>query len=333
MAKYNKDHHYGILSGRNIDDLKNTTRELDGQQEKRNPLDFALWKKAAPEHIMHWPSPWSEGFPGWHLECSTMGRKYLGDVFDIHGGGMDLMFPHHECEIAQSVAAQGHPAVNYWMHNNMITINGQKMGKSYNNFITLEQFFKGDHELLTRPYSGMVIRLFILQAHYRSPLDFSDDNLQSAEKALQKLEEARARLKNLRPASDTDADLPDYVGLALEAMNDDLNTPIALSYIFDAVKTINAATDAGLKLSQRNIDELNKLFGTVLTDLLGIIPADAGSDVDLEPYRKAVDLVLEVRANAKAAKDWATSDLIRDRLAEIGFNVKDTKNGAEWSLK
>ena len=193
VAKYNKDHHYGILSGRNIDDLKNTTRELDGQQEKRNPLDFALWKKAAPEHIMHWPSPWSEGFPGWHLECSTMGRKYLGDVFDIHGGGMDLMFPHHECEIAQSVAAQGHPAVNYWMHNNMITINGQKMGKSYNNFITLEQFFKGEHELLTRPYSGMVIRLFILQAHYRSPLDFSDDNLQSAEKALQKLEEARAR--------------------------------------------------------------------------------------------------------------------------------------------
>ena len=333
VAKYNKDHHYGILSGRNIDDLKNTTRELDGQQEKRNPLDFALWKKAAPEHIMHWPSPWSEGFPGWHLECSTMGRKYLGDVFDIHGGGMDLMFPHHECEIAQSVAAQGHPAVNYWMHNNMITINGQKMGKSYNNFITLEQFFKGEHELLTRPYSGMVIRLFILQAHYRSPLDFSDDNLQSAEKALQKLEEARARLKNLQPASDTDADLPDYVGLALEAMNDDLNTPIALSHIFDAVKTINAATDAGLKLSQHNIDELNKLFGTVLTDLLGIIPADAGSDVDLEPYRKAVDLVLEVRANAKAAKDWSTSDLIRDRLAEIGFNVKDTKNGAEWSLK
>ena len=333
VEKYDRDHHYGILSGRNIKELLNTTRELDGQQEKRNPLDFALWKKAAPEHIMHWPSPWSEGFPGWHLECSTMGRKYLGDTFDIHGGGMDLMFPHHECEIAQSVAAQGHPAVNYWMHNNMITINGAKMGKSYNNFITLEQFFNGDHPLLTRPYGPMVIRMFILQAHYRSPLDFSDENLQGAEKGLQKLNEARGRLKNLKATSDTDAELPDFMGKALEAMNDDLNTPIALSHIFDAVKTINAATDGNLKLSQRNIDDLNSLFDTVLTGLLGILPEESAAGIDLEPYRKAVDLVLEVRANAKAQKDWATSDLIRDRLAEIGFNVKDTKNGAEWSLK
>lgn len=333
VSKYDKDHHYGVLSGRNIEELLNTTRELDGQQEKRNPLDFALWKKASPEHIMHWPSPWSEGFPGWHLECSTMGRKYLGDRFDIHGGGMDLMFPHHECEIAQSVAAQGHPAVNYWMHNNMITINGKKMGKSYNNFITLEQFFKGDHPLLTRPYGPMVIRLFILQAHYRSPLDFSDENLQSAEKALQKLNEARGRLKNLKASADKDADLPDYMQMALDAMNDDLNTPIALSHIFDAVKTINAATDSNLKLSQRNIDDLNHLFDTVLTGLLGILPEESAAGIDMEPYRKAVDLVLEVRANAKAQKDWATSDLIRDRLSEIGFNIKDTKKGAEWSLK
>lgn len=333
VEKYDRDHHYGILSGRNIKELLNTTRELDGQQEKRNPLDFALWKKAAPEHIMHWPSPWSEGFPGWHLECSTMGRKYLGDTFDIHGGGMDLMFPHHECEIAQSVAAQGHPAVNYWMHNNMITINGAKMGKSYNNFITLEQFFNGDHPLLTRPYGPMVIRMFILQAHYRSPLDFSDENLQGAEKGLQKLNEARGRLKNLKASAETDAELPDYMEKALEAMNDDLNTPIALSHIFDAVKTVNAATDGNLKLSQRNIDDLNRLFGTVLTDLLGILPEESAAGIDLEPYRKAVDLVLEVRANAKAQKDWSTSDLIRDRLAAIGFNVKDTKNGAEWSLK
>ena len=333
VEKYDRDHHYGILSGRNIKELLNTTRELDGQQEKRNPLDFALWKKAAPEHIMHWPSPWSEGFPGWHLECSTMGRKYLGDTFDIHGGGMDLMFPHHECEIAQSVAAQGHPAVNYWMHNNMITINGAKMGKSYNNFITLEQFFNGDHPLLTRPYGPMVIRMFILQAHYRSPLDFSDENLQGAEKGLQKLNEARGRLKNLKASAETDAELPDYMEKVLEAMNDDLNTPIALSHIFDAVKTVNAATDGNLKLSQRNIDDLNRLFGTVLTDLLGILPEESAAGIDLEPYRKAVDLVLEVRANAKAQKDWSTSDLIRDRLAAIGFNVKDTKNGAEWSLK
>ena len=333
VTKYDKDHHYGVLSGRNIEELLNTTRELDGQQEKRNPLDFALWKKAAPEHIMHWPSPWSEGFPGWHLECSTMGRKYLGDTFDIHGGGMDLMFPHHECEIAQSVAAQGHPAVNYWMHNNMITINGKKMGKSYNNFITLEQFFKGDHPLLTRPYGPMVIRLFILQAHYRSPLDFSDENLQSAEKALQKLNEARGRLKNLKATADRDADLPDYMAQALEAMNDDLNTPIALSHIFDAVKAINAATDGHLQLSQHNIEELNKLFDVVLTQLMGILPEESAAGIDMEPYRKAVDLVLEVRANAKAQRDWATSDLIRDRLATLGFNVKDTKNGAEWSLK
>ncbi len=333
VSKYDKDHHYGVLSGRNIEELLNTTRELDGQQEKRNPLDFALWKKASPEHIMHWPSPWSEGFPGWHLECSTMGRKYLGDTFDIHGGGMDLMFPHHECEIAQSVAAQGHPAVNYWMHNNMITINGKKMGKSYNNFITLEQFFKGDHPLLTRPYGPMVIRLFILQAHYRSPLDFSDENLQSAEKALQKLNEARGRLKNLKASTDKDADLPDYMQMALDAMNDDLNTPIALSHIFDAVKTINSAPAGILKLSQRDIDNLNRLFDTVLTGLMGILPEESAAGIDMEPYRKAVDLVLEVRANAKAQKDWATSDLIRDRLSEIGFNIKDTKNGAEWSLK
>ena len=333
VAKYDRDHNYGVLSGRNIKDLLNTTRELDGQQEKRNPLDFALWKKAAPEHIMHWPSPWSEGFPGWHLECSTMGRKYLGDTFDIHGGGMDLMFPHHECEIAQSVAAQGHPAVRYWMHNNMITIAGKKMGKSYNNFITLEQFFNGTHPLLTQPYAPMVIRLFILQAHYRSTLDFSDENLQSAEKALQKLQEARGRLKNLKAASDTDALTEDYVSLCFEALNDDLNTPIALSHIFRAVSAINAATDGNLKLSQHDIDSLNTLFGVILTDILGVRDEESAAGADIEPYRNAVDLLLEVRANAKAAKDWATSDLIRDRLAAIGFNVKDTKNGAEWSLK
>ena len=333
VAKYDRDHNYGVLSGRNIQDLLNTTRELDGQQEKRNPLDFALCKKAAPEHIMHWPSPWSEGFPGWHLECSTMGRKYLGDTFDIHGGGMDLMFPHHECEIAQSVAAQGHPAVRYWMHNNMITIAGKKMGKSYNNFITLEQFFNGTHPLLTQPYAPMVIRLFILQAHYRSTLDFSDENLQSAEKALQKLQEARGRLKNLKAASDTDALTENYVALCFEALNDDLNTPIALSHIFRAVSAINAATDGNLKLSQHDIDSLNTLFGVILTDILGVRDEDSAAGADIEPYRNAVDLLLEVRANAKAAKDWATSDLIRDRLAAIGFNVKDTKNGAEWSLK
>lgn len=332
VAKYDRDHHYGVLSGRNIDDMQHNTRELDGQSEKRNPLDFALWKKAAPEHIMHWPSPWSEGFPGWHLECSTMGRKYLGDTFDIHGGGMDLMFPHHECEIAQSVAAQGHPAVKYWMHNNMITIAGQKMGKSYNNFITLEQFFNGNSELLSQPYSPMVIRLFILQAHYRSTVDFSDEALKAAEKALQKLQQAHSRVKNLKPSSESDVPLPDYMAKALEALDDDLNTPMAIAHLFEAVKTVNAAFDGTQKLSQKNIDDLNTTFDTILTDLLGIVPEEEAGGVNIEPYRKAVDLLLEVRANAKSAKDWTTSDLIRNRLSEIGFNIKDTKMGAEWSL-
>ncbi len=333
VTKYNKDHKYGILSGRNIEDMLNTTRALDGQDEKRNPLDFALWKKAAPEHIMHWPSPWSEGFPGWHLECSTMGEKYLGETFDIHGGGLDLMFPHHECEIAQSVAAQGHPAVKYWIHNNMITIAGKKMGKSYNNFITLEQFFNGDHPLLERPYSPMVIRFFILQAQYRSTVDFSNEALQAAEKALQKMQDIYKRLNALQPTTDEDAQLPDFLKLCYEAMDDDLNTPIVIAHLFDAGKVVNSATDGTMKLSQKNIDYLKHLFNTMLVDILGIkVASDAGS-ANLKPYEGAVNLLMDIRANAKQNKDWATSDLIRDRLASLGFNVKDTKNGVEWSVK
>ncbi len=234
VEKYNKDHRYGKLSGRNIDELRNTTRSLDGQDEKRNPLDFALRKKAAPEHIMHWPSPWSEGFPGWHLECSTMGTKYLGETFDIHGGGLDLMFPHHECEIAQSVAAQGHEAVRYWMHNNTITINGKKMGKSYNNFITLEQFYDGSHPALSQAYAPMVIRFFILQAHYRSTVDFSNEALQAAEKALQKMLDGYRRLQNLLPAEKSTVELPDFASQCYEAMDDDLNTPQVIANLFEA---------------------------------------------------------------------------------------------------
>ncbi len=333
VAKYNSDHHYGKLSGRNIDDLINTTRELDGQQEKRNPLDFALWKKAAPEHIMHWPSPWSEGFPGWHLECSTMGRKYLGDTFDIHGGGMDLMFPHHECEIAQSVAAQGHDAVRYWMHNNMITIAGKKMGKSYNNFITLEQFFNGSHPLLEQPYSPMVIRFFILQAQYRSTVDFSNEALQAAEKALQKMQDAYSRLQNLKAAEKSSVELPDFMALCREALDDDLNTPIVIAHLFEAAKYINSATDGNVQLSQADIDRLKEVFDEMLGKVLGIRLGHAESEADLTPFEGAVDLLMEIRANAKQNKDWTTSDLIRDKLAALGFNVKDTKNGVEWSLK
>ena len=333
VAKFNKDHNYGKLSGRNIDDLLNTTRELDGQHEKRNPLDFALWKKASPEHIMHWPSPWSEGFPGWHLECSTMGRKYLGDVFDIHGGGMDLMFPHHECEIAQSVAAQGHDAVRYWMHNNMITIDGKKMGKSYGNFITLQQFFNGDHPKLEQPYSPMVIRFFILQAQYRSTIDFSNEALQASEKALQKLQDAYSRLNNLKPAEKSDVVLPDFMAMCQAALDDDINTPMVIAHLFEAAKIINSAADGKTALTSGQIESLRNLFDTMLDEILGIRLGSSGSEMDLSPYEGAVDLLMDIRANAKQNKDWTTSDLIRDKLAELGFNVKDTKNGVEWSLK
>ena len=333
VAKFNKDHNYGKLSGRNIDDLLNTTRELDGQHEKRNPMDFALWKKASPEHIMHWPSPWSEGFPGWHLECSTMGRKYLGDVFDIHGGGMDLMFPHHECEIAQSVAAQGHDAVRYWMHNNMITIDGKKMGKSYGNFITLQQFFNGDHPKLEQPYSPMVIRFFILQAQYRSTIDFSNEALQASEKALQKLQDAYSRLNNLKPAEKSDVVLPDFMAMCQAALDDDLNTPMVIAHLFEAAKIINSAADGKTALTSGQIESMRNLFDTMLDEILGIRLGSSGSEMDLSPYEGAVDLLMDIRANAKQNKDWTTSDLIRDKLAELGFNVKDTKNGVEWSLK
>jgi len=333
VAKYNDDHHYGKLSGRNIDDLLSTTRELDGQHEKRNPLDFALWKKAAPEHIMHWPSPWSEGFPGWHLECSTMGRKYLGDTFDIHGGGMDLMFPHHECEIAQSVAAQGHDAVKYWMHNNMITIAGKKMGKSYNNFITLEQFFNGNHPLLEQAYSPIVIRFFILQAQYRSTVDFSNDALKAAEKALQRMQDAYGRLQNLEASEKSSVELPDYMKLCQEAMDDDLNTPMVIAHLFDAAKHINAATDGNTQLSQADIDCLREVFDNMAGTVLGLRLGGAAEGNDLTPYEGAVDLLMEIRAKAKQNKDWSTSDLIRDKLSALGFNVKDTKNGVEWTLK
>lgn len=333
VEKYNRDHKYGILSGRNIEDLLNTTRSLDGQDEKRNPLDFALWKKASPEHIMHWPSPWSEGFPGWHLECSTMGEKYLGEKFDIHGGGLDLMFPHHECEIAQSVAAQGHEAVNFWVHNNMITIEGKKMGKSYNNFITLEQFFEGSHPLLTQPYSPMVIRFFILQAQYRSTVDFSNEALQAAEKALQKMLDIYRRLQNLLPAEKSTVEVPDFMTLAYEAMDDDLNTPIVIATLFEAGKIINSATDGNAKLNAEDLSKLRHLFDTMLVDLLGIKTGTDEAGANIKPFEGAVDLLMDIRKNAKEQKDWATSDLIRDKLSALGFNVKDTKQGAEWSLK
>ena len=333
VVKYNKDHHYGKLSGRNIDDLLNTTRELDGQSEKHNSFDFALWKKASPEHIMRWPSPWSDGFPGWHLECSTMSTKYLGEEFDIHGGGMDLLFPHHECEIAQSVAAQGHETVHYWMHNNMITINGQKMGKSLGNFITLDEFFSGNHKLLQQPYSPMTIRFFILQAHYRSTVDFSNEALQASEKALQRMLEGWDNLSKIEPAEVSTVDVKTIRERCYEAMNDDLSTPIVISHLFEAVKIINTVLAGGATLSAEDSAHLKETFRIFLFDIMGIREEAAVSEEGNEAYHKAVDLLLDVLKEAKARKDWTTSDYIRDRLSEIGFEIKDTKEGVEWKLK
>ena len=330
VEKYNKHHRYGILSGRNIDDIVENTRSLDGQSEKRRSVDFALWKKASAEHIMRWHSEWSDGFPGWHLECSAMGQKYLGEQFDIHGGGMDLIFPHHECEIAQSVAAVGHQAVKYWMHNNMITINGQKMGKSLGNFITLEEFFTGSHKLLDSAYSPMTIRFFILQAHYRSTVDFSNEALIASQKGLSRLTEAYDRLQKITPSATTSVETKDWATMCREAMNDDLNTPIVISHLFDAAKAINTVYDTKATISQTDLDSLKELFDTYI-DILGL-QTEQSSSKYLDSYKKAVDLLLSLRLEAKQSKNWALSDRIRDELASYGFVVKDTKEGFEWSL-
>lgn len=332
IEKYSKDHHYGKLSGRNVEELLSTTRELDGQTEKRNSADFALWKKASPEHIMHWHSEWSEGFPGWHLECSAMGTKYLGEEFDIHGGGMDLLFPHHECEIAQSVAALGKETVHYWMHNNMITINGTKMGKSLGNFITLEEFFNGSHKLLTQPFSAMTIRFFILQAHYRSTVDFSSEALVASEKGLQRLMEAWTSLAKITPSATSDVDVKGIRAKCYEAMNDDLNSPIVISLLFDATKVINNIIAGNNTISAEDLEELRSVFHLFMFDILGLKEEAAQSQGGTEAYDKAIDLLLEVRNQAKANKDWATSDKIRNELTALGFEIKDTKEGFEWKL-
>ena len=331
VEKYNKDYNYGKLSGRNIDELLETTRELDGQSEKRRSMDFALWKKAQPEHIMRWPSPWSDGFPGWHMECSAMGCKYLGEEFDIHGGGMDLMFPHHECEIAQSTAALGKESVRYWMHNNMITINGQKMGKSLGNFITLEELFTGNHKLLAQAYSPMTIRFFILQAHYRSTVDFSNEALQASEKGLQRLMEAYERLGKLTASNASTVDVKGLREKCDAAMNDDLNSPIAISHLFDACKAINSVSDGKATISAEDLDELKNVFKLYIEDIFGL-KTDAKSDAGTDSYKKAIDLLLNIRLEAKRNKDWGTSDKIRNELTALGFSIKDTKDGFEWSL-
>ena len=337
IEAYNKKYHYGKLSGRTLENVINESRALDGVGEKHNQADFALWKKASPEHIMRWPSPWSDGFPGWHCECTAMGRKYLGSHFDIHGGGMDLIFPHHECEIAQATASQGDDMVKYWMHNNMITINGQKMGKSLGNFITLEQFFTGNHDLLSQAYSPMTIRFFILSAHYRSTVDFSDEALKASEKGLERLMNGINDLERV-PVSDkcdpaTEKFVKELRQKCYDAMNDDFLTQIVISHLFEACRVVNTLLDHKAQICDECLKELSDTMHLFAIDLLGL-RNDKGSNNDAreEAYGKVVDMVLDLRAKAKAAKDWATSDQIRDALAAAGFEVKDTKDGVTWKL-
>ncbi|MBQ8153657.1 MAG: cysteine--tRNA ligase [Prevotella sp.] len=337
IEAYNKKYQYGILSGRSLENIKDESRELAGVGEKHNQADFALWKKAAPEHIMRWPSPWSDGFPGWHCECTAMGRKYLGEIFDIHGGGMDLVFPHHECEIAQATASMGHPAVKYWMHNNMLTINGQKMGKSYNNFITLEQFFTGNHPLLEKPYTAMTIRFFVLSAHYRGTVDFSNEALQAAEKGLQKLLQGINDLDRIQASDKCDAETEKIVkGLrekCYDAMNDDFATPQVISHLFEACTVVNKLVDHKATICADCLKELSETMRLFAFDILGLREEKGNSsDAREEAFGKVVDMVLDLRAKAKADKDWATSDKIRDELAAAGFEVKDTKDGVTWRL-
>ena len=346
VRKYNRDHHYGVLSGRTLEATLEGTRSLDGQGDKHAPYDFALWKKAEPQHIMRWPSPWGDGFPGWHLECSVMGAKYLGEEFDIHGGGMELMFPHHECEIAQNVASRGTQGVHYWVHNNMMTIGGQKMGKSLGNFITLPQLFSGEHQLLAQAYTPMTIRFFILQAHYRGTLDFSNEALQAAEKGYKRLMQAwrdlgsipeesafpgtfaRTGLRSDVEGKALSSEVLAIIDAVMDALCDDLNTPIAIAHLFDAVKLIN-----GGKLADADKSALKVFFDEVVGGVLGLKDEDAGASGKAE---KALDgvmgLVLEARKKAREEKNWAESDRIRDTLASFGITVKDTKDGATWTL-
>lgn len=354
VAKYHKKYHYGKLSGRNLDEMLSNTRELDGQQDKRSSADFALWKKASPEHIMKWPSPWGEGFPGWHLECSAMGEKYLGGEFDIHGGGMDLMFPHHECELAQNFAERGKGGVKYWMHNNLITIDGRKMGKSLGNFITLEELFSGNNPNLERGYSPMTVRFFILQAHYRGTLDFSNSALNAAEKGYKRMMQAVRDAKLLKANQDGEKIYKMNVAgqvkeLAISeaikqiyedifgALCDDLNTPIAIANLYELVKIVNIAKEEKLSLSQSDIEFVNSIFREVVTDILGLVDEQEvydnslpsnGEDSKSSVVDALMQYIIEDRKIARLEKNWSKSDKIRDMLKNVGIQLKDNKDGS-----
>jgi cysteinyl-tRNA synthetase len=331
VSRYNENHPYGILSGRKIEDLISNTRSLDGQSEKRNPLDFSLWKKADPSHLMRWSSPWGEGYPGWHLECSAMSTKYLGMQFDIHGGGMDLLFPHHECEIAQNVAGYGKASVKYWMHNNMITINGKKMGRSLGNFITMDQFFSGDHKMLDASYSAMTIRFFILQAHYRSTLDFSNEALHASEKGLEKLMKAMELIHSIKPTASSSVSVQSLSSKCEEALRDDMNTPILIAHLFDGVKMIRSLADGIEHITSADLDQLKALYTTMVHDILGLAPS-AVQKQQGNLTGELVEMILQLRIEAKAGKDYNTADRIRDELTRLGVTLKDHKEGTDWEI-
>ncbi|MCX7696212.1 MAG: cysteine--tRNA ligase [Bacteroidales bacterium] len=329
VRKFAQSYPYGQLSGRDVDELMAQTRELEGTHEKKDPLDFALWKKAPANHLMKWRSPWSVGFPGWHLECSVMSTKYLGETFDIHGGGMDLMFPHHECEIAQSLAASGKNPVRYWIHNNLITIDGQKMSKSLNNFITLEEIFEGKHPKLSQPYDPMVIRFFILQAHYRSTLDFSDEALQAADKAFYRFSKAFNSIDQLiigEPYSDLN--LNDLVEKCEEALSDDLNTPVVISYLFEIVHFINHALHNHLPISESQKIHLQNIKATYVEKILGLkLPQISSQTIDID---KLMSILIETRKKLRLAKHFELADYIRDQLQQNGIMLKDFKDQTTW---
>ncbi len=332
VEKYNKKYKYGVLSGRVLEDLKSNTRELEGQSEKKNPFDFALWKKATPEHLMHWPSEWSEGFPGWHLECSTMSTKYLGEEFDIHGGGMDLLFPHHECEIAQSTAVHGKSSVRYWMHNNMITLNGQKMGKSLGNAVSLSDFFSGNHPLLEKAYAPMTIRFFMMQAHYRSTLDFSNAALQAAEKGLERLFRGMDELEKLTASDTSSVSINKFEDKCYLAINDDLNSPILLSHLFDGLKMIHSISNGKETINSPDLETLKSLYHNFVFDVLGFKKDDV-TDKKSDLSSELIDTILNLRLEAKKNKDFEMSDRIRNALTELGVEIKDKKDGFEWEMK
>lgn len=330
VKKYNENHTYGELSKRDIEDLIANTRTLDGQSEKKNPQDFALWKKASPEHIMRWPSPWSIGFPGWHLECTVMSTKYLGDTFDIHGGGMDLKFPHHECEIAQAKGANGKPPVHYWMHANMLTMNGQKMSKSTGNTILPKELFSGNNDFFEKGFAPMVIRFFMLQAHYRSVLDLSNDAVLAAEKGYLKLMQSLKDLKKIKPSDTSTLQIKAWEEECYAKMDDDFNTPMLIAQLFEAVKMINLLKEGKESISKQDKELFERTLNAFIFDVLGL--KDTEENCDTETLDTAVNLLINIRKKARENKDWATSDEIRDKLAEGGIQLKDGKDGTTYSI-